>query len=214
MDLDLHADKEKGTMESESVASKDASAMNIRKAKELFRDYGREFVIELESVARVFRKARIRQPLPNGNFLHALCLTRVMLQHTNKSFLMVTGGAGGGFIDCLIDDFREMLGRIRNAKGAAKILVVNDGSDDEYLSGLSSEFPDCLEVAYAKSDSPIRHYIVADDDMLRDEQEHPPLSEDSDADSVVADVYFRNSNIASIFSERFERQWQAATARA
>lgn len=190
----------------------EAATMNIRTAKQLFNDYGDDFVSELEKVATVFRSAHLRDPLPNGNFLHALCLTRMMLRHTSKKFLMVTGGAGGGFIGCLLGDFRKMLLRVKKNKGEAKVIVVdNNSSEDTVFSQLQNEFPSCLKVAYAYSEAPIRHYLVADNDMVRDEELHDPLTDDTNADAVVADVYFRNPNIADLFAGRFRRQWEKAT---
>lgn len=197
------------------IAGKDVRGMSIRKAKELFSEFGDDFVSELENVAHVFRDAHVRQPLPNGNFLHALCLTRVMLQHTTNSFKMLTGGAGDGFLSCLSGDFREMLQRIRSNHGKAKIIVLGEhDGDSKILAELVEEFGDCLKVAYATSKEPVRHYIIADTDMVRDEHLHEPLTEESDADSVIADVYFRNSAIADVFKDRFKRQWASATVAA
>lgn len=183
--------------------------MDIGKAKALFNECGGEMVREYESIAAFCRENRIDAPLANGNFLHALTLTDLLFRHTEKSLLMLTGGAGDGFIACLEKTFKAMLGRLRSNKGSARIIIVDGDQENKLLRSLQKDYPGVLQVARATSSgSPISHFIVGDGEMLRDEEPHPQLNDSIDANVIKADVYFHSPNIASIFTNRFDAMWR------
>lgn len=182
-------------------------SMNVGEAKEIFRSYRRGLAAEYEDVVRFCRKNSVDAPLKNGSFLHALTLTDLILTHCDKSFRMLTGGAGDGFVSCLKDSFVEMLERLKASKGKARILVLNGPTDTEVLRSLREGFPDTLEVRKGIARGNVAHFIVADNDMVRDEKPHIPINDASDADTIKADVYFHSPPIAELFSSRFDAIW-------
>jgi len=106
-------------------SSMDAGAMNIRQAKEVYLKHGISLYPDYEALSSVFRKLDIEEPISNSNFLHALSLTDIMFRHADKNLVMVTGGCGDGFIQCLEKSFLAMLGKIRDTGGAARVIVIN-----------------------------------------------------------------------------------------
>jgi len=189
------------------LADEKARPMTIGVCKKLFEQYSDGFLPDQENLVQLFRRHRLDHAIHNENYLHALSLTDLMFQHTKYSFCMLTGSAGDGFLACLRDSFVAMLRRIRNSKGEARVIVVN-GSTTEFQPFLD-EFPDTLTVIQAESASgaQIAHFIVGDDDMVRDEEIHSPLTKNSNANEIKADVYFANKIEADMFSRKFDIYW-------
>lgn len=186
--------------------------MNVEQAKQLFRDSREDFVSEYADLAKLLRESRIVHPARNGNYLHALVLTDLMMRSTASEFLMVTGGSGDGFLHTLQDTFRDMLRRLRENDGKARIIVVDGKETNDHLESCRSDFADVLEYTRGSSPNRISHYIVADEEMIRDEQPHPPISSSSPANQIKANVYFHNPGIASHFRQLFQKQWTTLAA--
>ena len=182
--------------------------MRIRNAKEIYRDFGESLRSDSEELINLVVSGRIGLPLENANYLHALNLTDSMMRHTTAHFRMLTGGAGDGFLGCLKGSLKEMLGRIKANHGDARVIVVNSRATD--LESLVAEFPNTLSVIEAATSDrkPIPHFIVADESMLRDEEAHGDLSDDSDANQVRAKVYFANRTMAEAFIQKFDILWR------
>ena len=196
-------------------ADEKARPMTIGVCQGLFKKYSDEFLPDHEDLVRLFRRHRLDHAIHNENYLHALSLTDLLFQHTNRSFRMLTGSAGDGFLTCLRDSFVAMLRRLRNSKNKARVIVVNDSTaKPQPFLGEFDEFKDTLTVIQAEStsDARIAHFIVGDDDMVRDEAIHSPLTKDSNANEIKADVYFANKIEADIFSRKFDIYWNGLSA--
>jgi len=184
--------------------------MNIDDATRLYKEFGQSLNPDFESLAGMFRQLSIEAPLSNSNYLHALSLTDLLFKHTDTSLSMVTGGTGDGFIGTLKGSFCAMLKRIKARKGKARVIVL-DGETKLLREWEQGEFAGTLEIAVAtvRPNAEVRHFIVGDDDMVRDEEPHDALTGASDANKVRANVYFKNKAIARVFSSRFEAMWDA-----
>ncbi len=185
------------------------SRMTIEDAKKVFEKFGTSLLPDLEAMVTLFRENRIDAPLSNNNYLHALSMTDFMMANTSSSFLMVTGGDGDGFLGCLQDQFDSMLKRIQKANATAKIIILGSQSTGtDILVPMERKYPEALNVIrlHAKG-SVMPHFIVCDDDMVRDEEIHETLNKDQDANLIKAKVYFRNKPVAKVFIQRFEMIW-------
>lgn len=182
--------------------------MTIGNAKSIYRKFGVDLRIDTISIVKLIRGSGINLPLQNCNYLHALSYTDLMLSHTQCNFRMLTGCAGGGFLDCLLERFDEMLARLKKNGGKAKIILVNSESSGPLVS-LKEKYADSLEYTEASTneDANIRHYIVSDDDMVRDEEPHPKLTDEQSAELIQAKVYFRNTSKAAALIQEFDAIW-------
>ena len=194
------------------MTSRRGRGMKIEDAERIFCDFSFDLTAESGGLLQLLQDDKVAGPIPNGNYLDALRLTNLMFEHTQKDFRMLTGGSCCGFLTALDTSLREMLTRIRNAGGTARAIVVNGKLDE--LECLLQEFGDVLKVTQAVTSdgSPVPHFIVADDRMVRDEAIHEKLEKDSPADIVKANVYFTNPTIAKAFSRKFEELWNMLAA--
>jgi hypothetical protein len=195
--------------------------LTIEDAQNFYLDHGNELLADYKSMINVIRRHQIDTPLGNSNYLHALLLTRLMVDETSRSFRMLTGGSLDGFVTSLNESFRSMLLRIRGNRDRqqqdkpVRILIVNGGPGPcEALNNLKREFSDIMELVLANhSDPKFPHFIVSDGEMVRDEKPHEQLTPESDANIVEADVSFYSLAKAAIFESRFDTFWNAAIAR-
>ena len=201
-------------------ASKKMSRLTISDAQKFYRSHHGELIADYKSLIRLIRDAKIRHPLSNSNYLHALSFTGLMMDETSYQFRMLTGGALDGFLDTLRSNFEKMLERIRSNKAThkncyARVLIVN-GETSKGVADLLSSYSDVLDLSNCRAEpgteKDFRHFIVSDSDMLRDEQYHEPLSDSSDASDVVADVHFFDPSRAKMFANRFDTFWTAVKA--
>lgn len=181
--------------------------MKIAQAKSLYEEFGDDFRQDMDSLVRLFRENGVEGALDNGNYLHALSLTDLMFRHTDQSLRMLTGNAGDGFLTCLSHSFVSMLQRIKDRGGKAKIVFLNSDPFGEEFRKIQDKFQGTLEVIRATAPGALEHYIVCDDDMVRDEEKHGELSECSSASEIKAKVYFRNKTMAKVFSLKFNQLW-------
>jgi len=188
----------------------EAGSMKIKDAKEIYIKHGLSLQPDFEALAVVFRKCDIEAPIANSNYLHALSLTDLMFRHADHSLEMVTGGCGDGFIGGLKKSFLAMLEKIRKVEGKARIIVI-DGETENLKTWANDEYKDVLELVEATANEGviIPHFIVCDKDMVRDEEKHGPLDDDTDANKVRADVFFNNHSKARVFTTRFNAMWEA-----
>jgi len=185
--------------------------MSIDKAKELYAKYGEAFRAEDRAVIDIISEDAAAKPLRNADFLHALSLTELMLERTRQSFSMLTGGHAEGFLECLAAPFQSMLERIHRAGGEAKVIVV-DG-DARSLRQLAQESDETLKVCEGilVDNAKIGHFIVCDNDMVRDEEPHEELEGHKSASLVRAEVFFNNRAKAKALAGRFAKVWQKLT---
>lgn len=202
------------------------SRLTISQAQQFYDEHGSELLSDYRSIVEVIRRHRIESPLDNSNYLHALLLTQLMLEHTSHQFRMLTGGMLDGFVGTLRTSFRQMLERIRDNSepSHARVLVIVDGEESaseqeqsascEALRELYAEFPCTLEIQKIRLQpgTSLSHFIVGDHDMVRDEQPHQPLDPRSDSSLVRADVSFYSPTKARLFMSRFDTFWEASQA--
>lgn len=196
-----------------SEMSNQEKKMTIERAKQFYAKYGDAFQADTNNMVTLIRASGYNEPLANSNYMHALCYTDAMFQHTSHEFRMLTASATD-FIECLQDSFKAMLNRIKKNKGKARIVIV-DGDKSQALEKIENEYDGTLKIieAVSSSNSPIAHFIVCDDDMVRDEAPHKPLTKESDADVITAEVYFRNNIKADIISQKFDQIWKSLKER-
>jgi hypothetical protein len=185
--------------------------MNIRQAKEFFQKYQNDLEPDYANLVRLFRKQGIDEAIPNSNYLHALGLIDGMFSETSRSLRMLTGNASEAVPSLLFGPFEKMLLRIKKNGGSAKVIVV-DGSASG-LDPLKGKYPDTLDVALgtATKGSRISHFIVCDSDLVREEEYHVPLNDDSSADLIKAKVYCANKGKATALSLLFDGIWKKLT---
>ncbi|EMI40550.1 hypothetical protein [Rhodopirellula sp. SWK7] len=192
------------------------SPLTITEAAQFFDNHSEELLKDYRSIKDLLRNAEITKPVANSNYLHALMLTDLMIEETGHQFRMLTGGAICGFLKTLEDSFTEMLDRFtssrkRGGSSFARILVV-DGSDEHgLLEGLKTRFPEVVDYRFATApkDAKFKHFIVGDEDMVRDEDFHAPIMQDSPADMIKAEVSFFDPSKAKVFASRFDTFWTA-----
>jgi len=201
------------TSEFRSRTEDKGSVMNIGEAKRYFKTRQDAAIDELDNLVKVWREYGVKDPWPNSTFSHALGLTGVMLRHTDISYRMLTSGAGDGFISSLSDKFTLMLKRLQENGGFAKIIIVDGPTNNVCLEELEKNFQDVLSVKRGTvkrgtaGDNQIAHYIVCDNDMVRDEESHGDLTDETSESDVKADVYFNNTSMATLFASRFDSLW-------
>ncbi len=190
-------------------ASGSKIVMTVADAQRIFSQYTNDFLEEQEHFVDLLRKNHIEQAISNSNYLHALTLTDLMFRHTDRSFRMLTGFEGDGFLKCLCKSFKSMLTRIQERGGKARIILVDGDATD--LQSIREEFKDTLEVVEAvpsNSESSIAHFLVCDTDMVRDEKPHKKLAEGGNANQIHAEVYFANRFKGGTFSRKFDLIWE------
>ncbi len=175
------------------------------------RDYAKtkdETRSEWASIVDMIREYRVDKPIKNTTYEHALQLTDQMLLNTKHHYRMVTGGYGDHFIETLCESFHAMLRRLRANNGKAQIIIANTKDRPRCLSVLAEEFSDVLEIAYVRANKgSLSHFIVCDDDMVRDENPHDPFTSEDKAERVHADVYFSSKARAGTFTTIFDSIW-------
>ena len=133
-----------------------------------------------------------------------------MFYRTLSSIRMFSGGDGDGFIFTLRKTFERALTKIKSAKGFARIILVNEDVPP-VLKDIQNTHPDVLEIipVQVKEGVNLSHYIVCDNNMLRDEKLHNELAPETDIKEIKASVYFNNKAKAKNFAEKFDDLWNS-----
>ena len=155
-------------------------------------------------------KSGYPKPIPNDCYADALFLTDIMLEHTERSFRMLSGQSGDGFITTLETNFKKMLVRLHEVGGKAKVILIRrpgQAAQTRKLNELQKEIPGVLEFATGVAEHDLKHYIVSDSQMLRLEDVHPPLTDETPADAIKAQVYMDAPVRAKMQEESFESIW-------
>ncbi len=190
------------------MSDKDKS-LKIGRAGELYVEFGwRSFFSDDRFL---FTSSR---PLQNSNYLHALCLTEKMFDNTRHSIRIFTGTGCGLMLDSLKQSFRNAIDRIVNnvddAKSVCRAIIIGDTVPD-ILSELSQKHPKKVEVQLASINEgmAVRHFLVADRKMLRDEEVHKaPVTAESMSEDIKALVYMDNVTEAGLAESRFDGHWK------
>ena len=150
------------------------------------------------------------KPLKNSNYIHALFLTEEMFKATGHSLRMFTGAGGDGALDILKKRFREAIDRIvSHTDGIFKAIIVG-GAKPKILEELEQKYPKRVKVRMARlkdPDAEVRHFVVSDGKMVRDEEPHAPITDESLSTDIRAEVYMDDPHEEKIAEERFEDLW-------
>lgn len=199
----------------ESWEGSSSQPMRVSDATRIFCNFGDDFRDDVESLVSLIRSCDLKVALHNSNYLHALQLTQLMFDHTDHSFCMLTGDAADGFLKCLQSSFRKMLERIAIRGGKARMIVLSEGqASDSTLKEHRLRFEGVFDYLTVRKPSTVklRHFIVCDNEMVRDEELHEPLNQESSANEVKAKVHFKNENVAKVFTMKFDSLWKGITA--
>ncbi len=190
----------------------DSVEPSIREAQERYLLSGPSSIHQgFRNVIKALVKNGFTKPIPNDSYADALFLTDIMLEHTDRNFRMLTGPGGDGFISTLRPNFEKMLDRLSSRGGNARIILLRLEHDSAVnlpcLDELKKLFSTSFDFATGKSEQAQRHFIVSDSQMLRIEEEHPPLKPSSPANTIKAQVYIDAPLRARILEENFDRVW-------
>ncbi len=181
--------------------------MKIGDAKTLFHDWGDSLSQGYDALIEQNKEENPEKGMCNDNYCHALFFTDYMLRKTRHHIRMLSGEDGDGFLSVLRKNFESALGRITNSGGFARIILVNNRNSD-FLSELVRKYPVLkLTQASLKGKENVPHTIICDDHMLREEDIHDKLTDESDASQITAKVYFNSTVKAKLAAESFDNTW-------
>ena len=191
-------------------------ALNIGQVIKLYREHGHQYYgAALHEAMLQFADKEVNEPLNNDSYADALFLTDIMLQKTFHNLDVLTGRCVGQFFSVLKDSFVEALKRIKNLGGRARfILVDTDSVMPAVFEELRNEgYPILVTFAKTVGDAKVSHYIIADEKMLRDEEYHGEISEESAASDIRAKVYLNSPIYARAKQVRFDSVWDKLNPR-
>lgn len=183
--------------------------MNIKDAQRLYGEIGEFIRGDISNIANKMGSSC----LINDTYFHALEYTDLMFYRTLSNIRMFSGGDGDGFLSTLRVNFERALAKIKKAKGLARIILVNNKIPPA-LKEIQDIHPDVLKIIPVRVEDGIElsHYIVCDDNMLRDEKLHDILTPETDIKGIKASVYFDNKTKTQAFIERFDDLWRALSS--
>lgn len=179
--------------------------MNIETAQKLYGELGEFIRKDTSDVADKVGSSC----LSNDTYFNALEYTDLMFYRTLSHIRIFSGGDGDGFLSTLRSTFERALTKIKEAKGFARVILVND-EIPLFLKEMQGKHSYVLEIipVQVKEGIELSHYIVCDDNMLRDEKSHKKLTPDTDIKEIKASVYFDNQAKAKNFAEKFDNLWK------
>ena len=181
--------------------------MKISDAIEIYKNKQLDCVDEdYKELVRLVRESRIKDPIKNSNYSHALYLTDLMFGCTTESLRIFCGNGGDGFLTALKDSFEKAVKRVIKNGGTVKIILLADSAPD-ILKELKSKYKEKFQYALANAKGLLNHYIVCDSRLLRYEEKHEPITKDSEVDLIKANVYFNNPSIAKMMEDGFDTIW-------
>jgi len=184
--------------------------MSICTAREFYRKHASAVNMDEIDLVDMFRKIGWKNGLNNDNYVHALFLTDLMFRNTFTSMSILAGAGADDFLRCLSKSFEALLDRLKKwSEGLVRIVIV-DGEKGDYLNWLSRRYEGTLSVKCAQSAPTVRigHFIFNDSGMLRKEQYHDPLDDESSAGEVKAKVYLNNPTESRIMWDVFDTVWK------
>ncbi len=181
--------------------------MKIGDAKTLFHDWGDSLSQGYDALIEQNKEENSEKGMCNDNYCHALFFTDYMFRATQHDIRMLSGEEGAGFLCTLRKSFEEALKRITRFGGDVRIILVNSKKTD-FLSAMIEKYP-ILKLTHAslKGDKNVPHTIICDDHMLREEDIHEKLTDESDTEQVTAKVYFNSNVKAKLATESFDDTW-------
>jgi hypothetical protein len=166
----------------------------IQEVIDSYKAEGAEFIDkDYRDIVDIIRKARYDMEIPNNDYSHALWLSNLMFQSTSKNIRMLNGISSG--CDCfevLKDSLAIALQRIKRCDGYLKAIFVGEGDVPSSIVQLREEFGDTVQFVTATAGKPIKHFIACDDNKVRLEELHDPITPDMDSDQIKASVYLNS----------------------
>jgi len=181
--------------------------MKIKDAKAMFRNWGDPLSEGYDNLIERKKKENPEEGVPNDNYCHALFFTDYMFRATQKHLRILSGAEGDGFLNVLGKSFEGALKRISDNHGFAHLILV-DSKLSNFLSPMLNRYP-VLKITPAtlKDDQNVPHTIICDNHMLREEDIHDELTDESDVNQVTAKVYFNSNVKAKLAAESFDNTW-------
>jgi len=149
----------------------------------------------------------IRDALISTCYLNTLAWMKVMINRTRHSLHLVTGS--DRLARVLAEDFDQMLHHFDKHGGDARVVVVDGNS--EAFNDLHHDHKQSLRIAKATASQPFKHFLVGDDCMVREEELHNPISDNSSSTVTAADVYCNNDIKAKRLKTWFDVIWKRVT---
>ena len=183
----------------------------IKEVLEKYKANGAESVDEdYRAIVEVVRKTRHDMEIPNNDYSHALWLSDLMFQGTSNDMRMLNGTSSGGF-DCFFGVLKNSLTialkRIQRSGGHLKAIFVGEGKAPESLTQLRKVFGDTVQFITATTDKPIKHFIACDDNKLRLEELHDPITREMKSDEIKASVYMNSPARTKETIKEFDAIW-------
>lgn len=145
----------------------------------------------------------------NDSYFDALWLTHHMLKRSHRQISMLTGSAGDGFYSTLAAPFEDAMQRIQATNGKVRMVILNQKGDvPSFLSEMKRKFAGAFDYVLAQTTAPIGHFIVCDSRMVRIEEPHDDITQDSPASLIKAKVNFNAPTQAAIKESFFNTVWQ------
>ena len=182
--------------------------MTVKDAKDIFEKWGGSLQKPFDDLIDIKSQDKPEKPISNDNYFMALCFTNRMFSKTNKHIRMLAGKDGADFLNLLQSNFERAMERVRKNDGFVRIILVTEKIPN-FLKQLKAKYPKWLEYkrAILMPGAQIEHTIICDDYMVREEEIHPPLDENTPADAIRASVYFSNSARGKMRASEFDGTW-------
>ena len=188
----------------------DMVPMRIGEAQQEYGKSGPECIDrDYRDLVQIFIKYRLKEEIPNSNYLHFLYLTDLMFQNSTRRIWMLNGPGKEGWLDILKQNLDDAIGRIKKAKGTLRAVFLSEKLPQTIVDLQSKYGNTVVQLATAKGSPGLGHFIVCDDRMLRLEQPHEELTPDMDSDKIVASVYLNNPFKTEAVANYFSSIWEA-----
>lgn len=183
--------------------------MQIQEVDELYRNNGAEQVEQdYRDLVSTFRQLKLKEAIPNTDYLHGLYLIDLMFRNTSHHVRMLNGIGESNWLDVLKDTLVKTLTRIKEKGGFLKAIFVGEGEAPNAIFSLQEKFGDkTVKFITAKASRPVKHFIACDSRMLRLESTHDPITPEMESDSIKAAVYLNNLGRTKTIEEEFDDIW-------
>jgi len=190
-----------------------ATPRTVRDALDLYSSLegNPQLMAQMKSLLDEMVRAGSDAELHNDSFVDALLLTGAMIRSATFSFCMMIGQGVDLFLGALKDDFEEMLRRFERGSGFARVVLVS-ANPSPILEEIRNRHPAVFDFRRTTvkpgKEGDVRHFTVTDMKSYRLEHPHGPVSENSDAGCIKAEVCFNGPDVATERTRFFSRVWE------
>lgn len=152
----------------------------------------------------------VEEPILHSNHITALACSTAILRNAGMSFDVLTGS--DRLVHTLRGEFRRALSRCGHNGGGARVVVI--GGDSTGFRDLEKEFPRAIRVREAVPRTPdtvIKHFMINESNMCREEAPHAPLTDTSPIDAVRANLFANNRSITHCLRIKMDAIWEHLT---